>query len=151
MVQPDDLADYPVPLLVDLANRVLPDVIDRALAEAGYDDVTRAHGHVFDALDPDGSRITDMAVRARITKQAMGELCTSLEQRGYLARIPDPADGRAKLVVLTARGAAMVAVARTAMADLDAAWTAHLGRDATRDLRAALTSLVVAFAADHVR
>lgn len=146
-----DVADYPLPLLVDINNRVLADRIDRALHEAGYTDVNRTHGAVFDALDPGGSRLTDMAARARVTKQAMGELCASLERRGYLQRRPDPTDRRAKLVTLTPRGERMVAVAREALHALDAEWRRSLGEPQADALRAALTSLVTAFAADHVR
>lgn len=148
---PPDLTAYPLPLLVDLAGRVLADRIDHALAAAGYRDVGRTHGAVFDALDPGGSRVTDMAARMRVTKQAMGELCSSLERRGYLERRPDPADGRAKLVTLTPHGEAMVAVAREAVAGLDADWTRHLGGRDTARLRALLTELVLTFATDHIR
>lgn len=151
MPETPDLSDYPLPLLVDIANRALADRIDDALGGAGYADVTRAYGPVFDALDPAGSRITEMAARARVTKQAMGELCASLERRGYVQRRPDPSDGRAKLVTLTARGEAMVAVARGAVETLHGQWTRHLGSADADALRRALTSLVHGFAADHVR
>ncbi|MCV2491586.1 MarR family winged helix-turn-helix transcriptional regulator [Geodermatophilus sp. YIM 151500] len=151
MMDSEGLSAYPLPLLVDVVNRVLPDAIDRALKDAGYTDVTRAHGAVFDALDPGGSRITEMAARMRITKQAMGELCAALEQRGYLQRRPDPADGRAKLVALTAKGEQLVDVARGALRDLDEQWIDHLGGAEARALRSSLTKLVRRFAAEHLR
>ena len=60
---------------------------------------------MFGNIDPEGSRLTELAERARMTKQSVGEVATDLEQRGYVERVPDPADGRAKIIRLTERGA----------------------------------------------
>src|SRR5438270_7665150 len=78
------------------------------LAEAGFDDLRQAHTAVFQHIAPDGSRLTDLAERAQITKQSMGYLVDYLEQRGYLERRPDPSDRRAALVCLTDRGWAQI-------------------------------------------
>src|SRR5687768_1131805 len=91
--------DYPPTLLVSVLTRLVEDAVARALSAAGFDDLTRAHGIVFEVLDPEGSRSSDMAARARMTKQSMGELVAHLERLGYLLRTPDPFDRRAKLVV----------------------------------------------------
>ena len=53
-----------------------------------------------------------LADRARMTKQSMTELVAHLERHGYVERVPDPADGRAKLVRATGRGREVYAVAR---------------------------------------
>jgi DNA-binding MarR family transcriptional regulator len=74
------------------------------LAEAGFADVRIAHGAVLRHIARDGSRITELAERARVTKQSMAELVEYLRARGYVELVPDPHDGRAKLVRLTARG-----------------------------------------------
>ena len=73
-------------------------------AAAGYADVRPAHYAVFRFLKAEGSRVTELAEEARMTKQSMGELVIYLEQRGYVERRPDPRDGRAKIVVLTEAG-----------------------------------------------
>lgn len=78
------------------------------LAEEGFDDIRLAHGAVFRNISRDGSRLTELADRARITKQSMAELVDYLRERGYLKCPPDPNDGRAKLVQLTARGMKVV-------------------------------------------
>ena len=74
------------------------------LARAGFADVRIAHGAVLRYIARDGSRITELAERARMTKQSMAELVEYLRARGYVELVPDPSDGRAKLVRLTARG-----------------------------------------------
>ncbi len=71
---------------------------------AGYTDLRAAHLVVFQHIDPNGSCITDLAVKAQMSKPAMAYLVSHLEQNGYLEREPDPTDGRARLVRLTDRG-----------------------------------------------
>jgi DNA-binding MarR family transcriptional regulator len=66
--------------------------------------VRRAHLQLMPHLDLEGTRITELARRAQITKQAVGQLVSDMEAAGYVERRPDPADGRAKIVVLTDRG-----------------------------------------------
>src|SRR6266700_918492 len=57
-----------------------------------------AHTQVFENLDPDGTRLTTLAERAQISHQAMGEMVDELVRHGYLERILDPADRRARLI-----------------------------------------------------
>ena len=90
-----------------LLRRLSQDVVQRVsdgLVEAGFDDVRPAHTAVFQHIEGDGSRLTDLAERAQITKQSMGYLVDYLEERGYLERRPDPADRRARRIVATTRG-----------------------------------------------
>lgn len=75
-----------------------------ALAKAGFDDLRPAQGAVLRHMTRDGMRITELAVRARMTKQSMAELIEYLRKRRYVELVPDPHDGRAKLVTLTDRG-----------------------------------------------
>src|SRR5215468_10464789 len=64
------------------------------------------HTQVFESLDPDGTRLTVLAERAQISHQAMGEMVDELVRHGYLERVADPADRRARLIRATARGRA---------------------------------------------
>src|SRR5947208_1068315 len=101
--------------------------VSQGLAEAGFDDLRPAHTAVFQHIDPEGSRLTDLAERAQITKQSMGYLVDYLEQRGYLERRPDPGDRRAALVCLTERGWAQIHAAMATIADVEREWTRVLG------------------------
>src|SRR5215208_7904134 len=92
----------PLPaILTEVKNAILSRFLVR-LGEAGFDDIREGHGCVFGFIDVEhGSRLTDLAERSGLTKQAVGEAATELERRGYLERVPDPNDGRAKLIKLT--------------------------------------------------
>lgn len=96
----------------------LADRVYGRLAAAGFADIRRAHSSVFRHIAAAGSRVSDLAERAHMTKQSMAYLVESLTALGYLEVVPDPADGRAKLVRLTARGEdasrALVHLSRTA-------------------------------------
>ncbi len=112
-----------------------------ALAEAGFDDLTPAQGRIAARIGRDGTRLTDLAAQALVTKQTAGHLVDQLERSGYVRRRPDPTDARARLVQMAERGLAAVQLARRVEAEVEAEWTAHLGAEATTQLRAALTRL----------
>lgn len=115
--------------------------VGSGLAEAGFADVRPAHTAVFQHIDAEGSRLTDLAERAQITKQSMGYLVDYLEQRGYLERRADPSDRRASLIHLTERGWAQIHAALEVIASLEAEWTQTLGPQRMNQLRAALAEL----------
>lgn len=111
------------------------------LAEAGFDDLRPAHTVVFQHIDSDGSRLTDLAERAQITKQSMGYLVDYLEKQGYLERRPDPSDRRASLICLTERGWAQIHTALAIIATLEEEWTGTLGKQQMKQLRKLLSQL----------
>lgn len=111
------------------------------LAERGHPEVRYVHGSVFQYLDDAGTRVSVLAERAQVSKQAMAQLVAHLEAHGYVERVPDPADRRAKLVRTTARGRAVFAIVREFVAELDARLVARLGAAKVRQLRALLSEL----------
>jgi DNA-binding MarR family transcriptional regulator len=115
--------------------------VSAGLAEAGFTDLRPAHTAVFQHIDVDGSRLTDLAERAQITKQSMGYLVDYLEQHGYLERRADPSDRRASLVCLTERGWAQIQTALAIIATLEEDWTRALGNEQMRQLRKLLSQL----------
>ena len=116
------------------ARRELASALDADLAERGYPDLRPGHAALFLAVDRrSGSRITDLADQSRLTKQAMMAMVDDLEERGYVRRVPDPADARAKLVRLTAHGRRAAAECRRAIQALEQRTRRALG-DRTYDV-----------------
>ena len=137
----DDPGELNLALLCFVAYRAMETRVLQDLAAAGFGDITAAQGRIFARLDPGGTRITDLAERAQVTKQTAGFLVDQLERAGYVRRVPDPRDARARLVQIAERGRAAVEVARQTEAKVEAEWTAHLGEEATTQLRHALARL----------
>jgi DNA-binding MarR family transcriptional regulator len=111
------------------------------LTAEGYDDLTLAQARVAARIGPSGTRLTDLAAQALVTKQTAGHLVDQLERAGYVRRVPDPTDARARLVQIAERGRELVAVARRVEAEVEAEWTAYLGEETADQLRVALTRL----------
>lgn len=128
-------------LLLFIPYRALEMRVYEALRAAGYDDATPAQMRVFQRVGPEGTRLTELAEAAEITKQTAGFLVDQLEQAGYVERVRDPADGRARLVRATARGRAAAALAAEEVARVEAEWTAHLGARGMASLRRQLARL----------
>jgi DNA-binding MarR family transcriptional regulator len=128
-------------LLLFIPYRALENRVFAALAESGFDDFTPAQARVMQRIGPDGTRLTDLAEQAQVTKQTAGFLVDQLERAGYVRRVPDPTDRRARLVCVAERGLAAVPVAAAAVAEVEAEWAAHLGRRRMTQLREALTML----------
>ena len=96
---------------------------------------------VFQFLDDEGTRVSVLAERAQITKQSMAELVAHLERHGYVERVPDARDRRAKLVRATPRGREVYGIAREFVAELEAQWADRLGERKLRRLRELLEEL----------
>ncbi|MGY1688759.1 MarR family winged helix-turn-helix transcriptional regulator [Geodermatophilus sp. SYSU D01105] len=128
-------------LLCFYPHRAMEARILAALAAAGFDDLTAAQGRIAARIGVGGTRLTDLAEQALVTKQTAGHLVDQLERAGYVRRVPDPTDARARLVQMAERGERAVALARRVEAEVEAEWTAHLGEETTSRLREALTRL----------
>ncbi|MGY1707008.1 MarR family winged helix-turn-helix transcriptional regulator [Geodermatophilus sp. SYSU D00697] len=128
-------------LLCFYPHRAMEARILAALAAAGFDDLTAAQGRIAARIGVGGTRLTDLAEQALVTKQTAGHLVDQLERAGYVRRVPDPTDARARLVQMAERGERAVALARRVEAEVEAEWSAHLGEETTRRLREALTRL----------
>jgi DNA-binding MarR family transcriptional regulator len=121
--------------------RAMTEELIARLAARGHPDVRFAHGSVFQFLDDAGTRVSVLAERAQMTKQAMAQLVAHLEQHGYLERVSDPGDRRAKLVRTTPRGRAIFALVREFLDELDARLFERMGPAQLQRLRALLEEL----------
>jgi len=133
--------DLPTSLLMFIASRAAGDRIFGVVHDAGFTDVTVAQSRLMMGIDSTGTRLSVLADRAQIAKQTATALVDRLERAGYVERVPDPSDGRARLVRLTKRAQAALPVARAEEARIEAEWEAHLGATRMRQLREALTAL----------
>jgi DNA-binding MarR family transcriptional regulator len=143
-MQPEDPNPLSTPMvrLLATATDLFAEELNRRIAVAGYEDVRPGHGCVFGTIDIDnGSRLTDLAERANMTKQSVGEVTTDLEHRGYVERVPDPEDGRAKIIRLTPRGRQAHAVGRRLIDELEEEWSERFGVETISALRRALETV----------
>jgi DNA-binding MarR family transcriptional regulator len=128
------------PLLRDPA-LTLNELVAEGLAERGFTDLRSAHGAVAQHIKDGGSRLTELAHLAQLSKPAVVYLVDDLERLGYAERIPDPADGRAKLVRLTERGVRAQHAAREIVTQIEQDWAQLLGRRDYATLRRLLERL----------
>lgn len=113
----------------------------RRVSESGFEDIRSTHDCVFRFLDPRGVRLRDLAGKAGMTPQSVGEHVDDLERLGYVERVPDPSDRRAKLIRPTERGRAVMDAARRALAEIEREWNAAVGPRAVLQLRKTLEAV----------
>jgi len=109
------------------AGWAMADEIQRRLAADGLADLRFADGFVFQHLVEGPLSIGALAERLEVSQQAASKSVADLERRGYVERAADPADARARLVALTARGRAAIEGARRHRAALVAELSERLG------------------------
>jgi DNA-binding MarR family transcriptional regulator len=123
-------------------------VAARSLEARAYDAVVAAgaaltptQARLMAQIDPDGTRVVTLAARARVTKQSAAFLVDQLERAGYVERVADPRDGRAKLVRLTPHARAIGDAADAEVARALAEWEEHLGPMRMRRLEETMAML----------
>ena len=131
----------PLIRLLDVALDEFTAELTKRVAATAYSDIRASHGCVFGTIDPEGTRLTDLAERAHMTKQSVGEVASDLEQRGYVERVPDPSDGRAKIIRLTERGRNAQAIGRGLIDDIEREWAERFGAERIAALRDALEAI----------
>lgn len=114
------------------------------LEQAGCGDLTRSHGAVVAHLDDDGVRATELARRSGRHKQVVGRIVDELEELGYVERRPEPDDRRAKLIVPTARGRAVMRLSDEIIERLERRLSSTLGQSDYADFRRGLRAVVAA-------
>ena len=125
------------------AYNLLSQAVFNHLAASGFGDLRPAHGNVLERLTyVDEARLSVMASKAGMTAQSMGELVDDLERRGYVTRRNDPADRRAKLVRLTAKGKRVSAAAAEAVADAEGRLQAMLGPQSHARVRTLVSRII---------
>jgi DNA-binding MarR family transcriptional regulator len=126
--------------LMFISYRAMDDRVVRAMREAGYD-ITVAQARLAQRIADGGSRLTDLAESAQVTKQTASLLVAALEREGIVERVPDPDDGRARLIRFTDRGRAASQRAMEVVMGVEREWTEHLGPELAGQLREGLLRL----------
>src|SRR5687768_10196511 len=109
--------------LLRRTTQLMVDEITTRLEAAGFTDSPPSFHPIFENLDPEGTRLTTLAHRAGLTHQSVGEVVAVLERRGYVERVRDPADGRARLVRLTEAGSELVRTAVAVVGEIEREWS----------------------------
>jgi DNA-binding MarR family transcriptional regulator len=101
-----------------------------------------AHTSLLPHIDREGTRLTELARRLGVTKQAVGQLVGDLEQEGVVERADDPEDGRAKLVRFTDRGVKAMHHGLSVLRGIETELERRLGARRARELHATLAEIV---------
>jgi DNA-binding MarR family transcriptional regulator len=130
--------------LLSLAFEAMIAEFREEIEDSEFDDLRPTHACVFRYVRGTGLRLTEIAELADMTKQSVGEIVDDLVERGYVERIPDPADGRAKLICLTQRGEEAQEFGTDVFAAIEDRWASRHGADRIGTLREILEEIVAA-------
>ena len=128
-------------ILLFVAYRALEQRAHAAVLAAGFSDISLAQARIAARIGRDGTRVSDLAEQARVTKQSAGFLVERLEAAGYVERVPDPADRRSRLVRLTPRADKVVKAADAEVGRALTEWADHVGADRLRQVHETLADL----------
>jgi DNA-binding MarR family transcriptional regulator len=140
--QIQDLRDHHIGRLLLQAQRAFNGLAIRKLRERGYDGLGTSHVAILPHIDLDGTRISTLASRAEISKQAAGQIVDDLEQQGLVTRTPDPGDRRATLIQFTASGWDYLEAAHAVKQELETEYRELLGNDRFDLLKSILADLI---------
>ena len=133
----------PLGMVANRLNRSLEAEFFRRLAEAGHSALRMPHTMLLERLPPEGARLSLLAPMLGVTKQAAGEIVDDLEAAEYVTRIADPADRRAKLVVLSPKGAAAFGEVFAVLSAMDAELASVVGSRRYDEARATFVQLIL--------
>lgn len=117
----------------------------------GYRDLRLSYEPFITLVGDSGARLTELAARLGISKQAVNQTANQIERAGYIARTPDPADGRAKIVALTAGGRELVADGSHLLAEVEQQFVDLLGKRKINKLSKQLANLYSGVALPQLR
>jgi DNA-binding MarR family transcriptional regulator len=133
-----------VPALVNLVAAAGAPHLRAAFAAAGLDGIRPAQAVALVPLAIGGLHASDLADRLRVSRQAVAQAVTALERHGYVTRLPDPVDARARIIELTPRGQQALRVMRSNALDLEKRWQRVLGEQRLGEFRETLIMLLSA-------
>jgi len=141
----DRLDRKPFISLADKAASALGADMVRQARERGHSEIRLAHNAVFATLYGEAARTSDMAARAGITKQSMGEVVRELAELGLVEVKPDPDDRRAKLVAYTEKGIEVTTGGRRYLEELEERFAEEFGEEKYEHAREVLEKVIELF------
>jgi DNA-binding MarR family transcriptional regulator len=118
--------------------------VTRAMHERGFAGIRLVHIALIRNVDENGTRITDIARRAGMTKQATGQLVAEFVELGYIRVVNDPADGRVKIARYTAKGKRLLVAIVASIEATESAVAAAIGTARLKGLKATLAEILSA-------
>ena len=131
-----------VPALVNLVAASGAPRLRGAFAAAGLEGIRPAQAVALVPLVGGGLHASELADRLKVSRQAVAQGVAALERHGYVTRVPDPVDARARLIELTPRGRQVLRVMRASAVALEKRWEGVLGRRRLGELRGTLQMLL---------
>jgi len=122
--------------------RTLADSATVALAARGYEDVRPVHDFALQAIRSGADNASELGRRMSVTKQSAAKTIAVLEERGYVAREPDPTDRRRMHLRVTERGLAMQREGEAIFDDLRRRWEKEVGAEAVAELERTMRRLL---------
>ena len=132
----------PMIAIIDKTARLMREDMVRQARDRGAPWAQMAHNAVFSTLPPEGARAADMAERAGITRQSMGEVIRDLAGRGIVEVVPDFTDKRAKIVRYTERGLEFAQQGFGHIVDLDRQFRQEFGDEDYETCRRVLAGIM---------
>lgn len=129
-------------VLLGLAYQQFVDELHAHLAGYGFDDTRANFGYAVKVLAAESLTTSQLAARLKITPQGAAKTVEEMVATGYVERVPDPADGRVKRLVLTARCRELLARGHEFHTDFERRMVAELGEERVTALREVLTAIV---------
>jgi DNA-binding MarR family transcriptional regulator len=135
----DDLPDHIARWLEQVTRRLQDELGVHGWRD--FPELRGSHRRILQMIPPHGIRITDLALLAGMTKQALGEFVDWLEQSGFVASGRDPADGRVRLVTRTEQGDAAASAAQRAIEAVERGWRQEIGDSRYETMKQAMRDL----------
>lgn len=141
----------PLIALVHRADRAFQTHMVKEAHARGRTDLKPSHNALFGIMGAEGERASTLAARAGITRQSMGEVIRDLVDIGILEMVPDPADGRAKVIRYTEEGSRFTGEGLRHLRSLEERFAEEFGDDyeAAREVLERVVTLLEELDAEH--
>ena len=110
----------------------------------GYEGLKVSFSAVLANMSFEGSKLVDIAERTNMTKQALGQIANEIEELGYVKRVPDAKDGRAKNLVFTTSGIQLISASIRAVMEIEREFSDLIGEEKMSQLKSIINELATA-------